>query len=131
MLINVLILISHYNMLSNFYDHTCTIYSETLTVSWWEQVLSENIIYNNIPCYFYNKNWNIRVRELETEKQVSNIRCNISSDKSEVRIWQRVKINDPLIWNIWVFEISDISVNRFIHSWDDSITLFLRQLENA
>lgn len=47
-------------MLDDFLNNTCTISEKQYTMDRGEEVVSETILYENIPCYIYAPRWDLK-----------------------------------------------------------------------
>jgi len=96
--------------IQSFMHNTCTITEENRTTSWWESIITDNVLYSNIKCSFFFQ----RLVEEPTQSTRNSTRWRVSvivePDKTNIKDWQKVVIHDTNMWDIinWVVENTKI-----------------------
>lgn len=92
-------------MIDTFLENTCTISNLTSTMSWWEAVYTEVVVYTAIPCKYFLK-WSSSgydSTKSAVNTSISDINCIIQPDKISVRKGMKIVVyEDEEDYNLWI-----------------------------
>jgi hypothetical protein len=90
---------------TNFLFDTVTIKEISTTLSSWEETIIETVIYNEIPCKFYELSNTLKQTKESKQTSQSSFRCIITADRVNIRDWMLAIVSSPLA-EVWKFTIA-------------------------
>lgn len=86
-------------------DKMCDIYKDESVDQYGEDIRTEVLVYQDVPCAVYNINYAVKNREWSQKTDWSNIEIIIPKDKTDVKQGMLVKVRDKDVGDMWEFFI--------------------------
>lgn len=115
-------------MLSYFLNNTCDIVEKQTTMSWWEQVITDNLVYSWIKCHYYNNTPSLKETDSSLNTDTNSHKVIVEPNKTNIKKGMYITINDPELWTVWIFIIEWIKMNRLIDWSNDSLQLKIKAI---
>lgn len=116
-------------MLSDFLDNSATITRDVINNNNGLETITETTIYTNIDCHIYSLGGSLNQNTLSVNTDNNNWRMIIEWDKTSVKIWDKIEITDPSLWNIGEYQITTHpKANRLINGTMDSIQFNIKSI---
>lgn len=108
--------------LLQFLNNTCDVIEKQITMSWWEQTITDNTIYSDISCYYFTSTTNIsNTTESSLNTQLDRTRVIVEPNKTDIKKGYHIIIKDPDLWEVWEYIIESIKMNRLANGTNDSL----------
>lgn len=115
-------------MLTNFLNNTLYIIEKQTTMSWWEQVITDNPIYTWIKCHYYSYTATLKATDSSLNTDKTQHKVIVEPDKTNIRKGMYITINDADLWEIGTFIIEWVKMNRLIDWSNDSLELKIKAI---
>mgnify|MGYP006883391354 CR=1 FL=1 len=97
-------------MFTDFYDMTCSVWTEVSTMSRGSSKLTKNVKYTSIPCYFESSN-----NSMNWDQSLAR-----ETDKDRYVVYLPITYNNILKWEIvQLFDVNSNSVGEYIVDFVD------------
>lgn len=116
-------------MFKQFLQHSCNIYSVVISTVGWEQTKTETMIYEGIPCMFYQKKkFSTPETWLAQETDTSSYSVIIEWDKQEADSWNSIELFDGRGKNLWKFLVQSVAFYQMLNGKEDHLNLSLSKI---